>query len=281
MAPFYTKYMIRHSAGLTRFVSLEANPTPAMKQYLEHTKAISMAHSNAWDLASLLIKPVQRFTKYPLLLSAILDSTPQDHGDYQNLVKAKASMLDAVKLVNEESRKWDVVRAVLEGKGLKGVASPAAAALATAGSMSRVKSLRSGLSIGKLKDKERTNFAGAGAGTPTIEEEGGLTSPGLVPGADDWGGQMPGGALDDLTKRVKDYEMLMLRFAGEVIQWNQNVRDSLLKLANWTTAFERVITLGEQPGVEALQAFRTVISGRLTEVMEHLVCLPSSGNCVF
>jgi hypothetical protein len=268
--------MVRHASALSRFAQLEANATPAMKQYLEDTKLISMAHSNAWNLSSLLIKPVQRFTKYPLLLAAIVDATSEDHPDYQSLLNAKCMMLDAVKKVNEDSRRRDVVRAVLEGKGLKGVVAtvaPASAALATTGSVSRIKSLRSGFSVGR-KDKDKA----AGEEDATMNGTNGAISPGLNGSFDDTGtDKTPGGALDDLHKRLRKFEAMIPKYTSDVMQWVNSVRETLVRLEAWALAFEKVIALSDEGGIEALQAFRNVLADRLTGVIDALVSIDLNG----
>ena len=272
MTPIFCQFMVRHSSALSRFAQLEANATPAMKQYLEDTKNISMAHSNAWNLSSLLIKPVQRFTKYPLLLIAIVDATSKEHPDYQSLLHAKSMMLDAVKKVNEDSRRRDVVRAVLEGKGLKGVVStvaPAAAALATTGSVGRIRSLRSGFSVGR-KDKDKDKAAGDD--DPAMNGSNGALSPGLNGSFDDLGAdKTPGGALDDLHKRLKEFDGMIPKYTSEVMLWVKSVRETLVRLETWALAFEKVIALSDEGGIEALQAFRNVLAERLTGVIDALV----------
>lgn len=274
MTPIFCQFMVRHASALSRFTLLEANATPAMKQYLEDTKAISMAHSNAWNLSSLLIKPVQRFTKYPLLLAAIVDATSEEHPDYQSLLNAKSMMLDAVKKVNEDSRRRDVVRAVLEGKGLKGVVAtvaPAAAALATTGSVSRIKSLRTGFSVGR-KDKDKDKAAGEEEAT--VNSTNGAISPGLNGSFDDAGtDKTPGGALDDLHKRLREFEAMIPKYTGDVILWVKSVRETLVRLEAWALAFEKVIALSDEGGIEALQAFRNVLADRLTGVIDALVSI--------
>lgn len=47
-------------------------------------------------MGSLLIKPVQRVMKYPLLLSELWQATPEDHPDYRPLQEA----LTATKIIN-------------------------------------------------------------------------------------------------------------------------------------------------------------------------------------
>jgi len=41
--------------------------------------------TQAWDLDALLVKPVQRVTRYKLLLKEIMQNTPKDHPDFEYL----------------------------------------------------------------------------------------------------------------------------------------------------------------------------------------------------
>ena len=53
------------------------------------------ARTGGMPLSSFLLKPMQRITKYPLLIGKILEYTPPDHPDHQNIkdALAKASEL--------------------------------------------------------------------------------------------------------------------------------------------------------------------------------------------
>ena len=51
---------------------------------------------NLLDMGSLLIKPVQRVMKYPLLLGELWQATPSDHPDNSPLQEA----LTAAKIIN-------------------------------------------------------------------------------------------------------------------------------------------------------------------------------------
>ncbi|XP_015799199.1 rho guanine nucleotide exchange factor 38 [Nothobranchius furzeri] len=64
---------------------------------------------NLLDMGSLIIKPVQRIMKYPLLLGELWQATPEDHPDYLPLQEA----LTAAKIINvninEFKRRKDIV----------------------------------------------------------------------------------------------------------------------------------------------------------------------------
>ncbi|KAI8894097.1 hypothetical protein BC833DRAFT_606140 [Globomyces pollinis-pini] len=59
------------------------------------------------DLASYLLKPVQRICKYPLLIREILKATPVEHPDHQHLSLAMGKVENIVKFVNEEQRNFE------------------------------------------------------------------------------------------------------------------------------------------------------------------------------
>ncbi|KAL0955621.1 hypothetical protein HGRIS_001854 [Hohenbuehelia grisea] len=113
------------SSTLSTSTNGTASPTPTPAQtslanYLSLTRAIASTHTHAWDLPSLLIKPVQRLLKYPLLLQAIIDSTPESHPDYIHLKEAKSRMEEVARSVNEGRRRKEVVREVLEHAKARG-----------------------------------------------------------------------------------------------------------------------------------------------------------------
>ncbi|XP_006461326.1 hypothetical protein AGABI2DRAFT_185603 [Agaricus bisporus var. bisporus H97] len=113
----YKQYITRHPSALTHLQELPQ--TAAVQNYLARTQAIASSLSHAWDLSSLLIKPVQRLLKYPLLLAAIIDETPDTHPDKANLREARKQMEEAARNVNEGRRRAEVVRDVLSSAAKK------------------------------------------------------------------------------------------------------------------------------------------------------------------
>lgn len=59
-------------------------------------------------MGSLLIKPVQRIMKYPLLLAELWQATPEDHPDHQPLQEALASAKIINLNINEFKRRKDI-----------------------------------------------------------------------------------------------------------------------------------------------------------------------------
>lgn len=66
----------------------------------------------AWDLQSLLIKPVQRVLKYPLLLHKIVENTPDSHPDYKVVHSAREAIAKVTQEINEIKRRKDLGRSV-------------------------------------------------------------------------------------------------------------------------------------------------------------------------
>ncbi|KAI8063330.1 hypothetical protein BC940DRAFT_243449 [Gongronella butleri] len=72
--------------------------------------------TQSWDLGSLLIKPVQRVLKYPLLLKELLLTTPTDHDDYANLAQASSDIEKVADHINEIKRRKDIVERIVNDK---------------------------------------------------------------------------------------------------------------------------------------------------------------------
>ncbi|GJN93807.1 hypothetical protein Rhopal_006865-T1 [Rhodotorula paludigena] len=66
------------------------------------------------ELAPLLIKPVQRICKYPLLISQLLKNTPEAYPYYDELKAGLESIMRVTDKVNEEKRRKDNAQAVDE-----------------------------------------------------------------------------------------------------------------------------------------------------------------------
>ena len=60
------------------------------------------------DMGSLLIKPVQRIMKYPLLLSELWQATPENHPDFRPLQEAFTAAKIINVNINEFKRRKDI-----------------------------------------------------------------------------------------------------------------------------------------------------------------------------
>ena len=64
---------------------------------------------SCFNMGSILIKPVQRILKYPLILNELLKCTEEEHQDKADLKEAVTLMSDVAAFINETKRKKDIV----------------------------------------------------------------------------------------------------------------------------------------------------------------------------
>lgn len=65
--------------------------------------------TNCFDIPSILIKPVQRILKYPLMLNELIKCTPNDSRDFEYLQSAVIMITDLATNINEFKRRKDLV----------------------------------------------------------------------------------------------------------------------------------------------------------------------------
>ena len=104
----YALYCSRHEASMARLADVMQRSRSAAA-FLRDCDATSRQHSHAWDLPSLLIKPVQRVLKYPLFLRSVLENTEVSDSEYPALQRALAAMTDVADHINEYKKRIDMV----------------------------------------------------------------------------------------------------------------------------------------------------------------------------
>ncbi|KAM0549511.1 hypothetical protein ACHAPJ_009327 [Fusarium lateritium] len=87
MGMAHEKFLEKSSQVIQHLAEIQQDPTVAY--WLEQCKEVTKHLTQAWDLGSLLIKPVQRITRYPLIISKLLRYTPRDHPDRKDLLEAR------------------------------------------------------------------------------------------------------------------------------------------------------------------------------------------------
>ncbi|XP_029452792.1 rho guanine nucleotide exchange factor 38 isoform X2 [Rhinatrema bivittatum] len=103
----YKIYCYHHDESQTVLESYEKDEK--LKQHITNCIHSLTGKSNLLDIRSLMIKPIQRITKYPLLLCEMLNSTPTGHPDYKALQDAFAAVKDINVNINELKRGKDLV----------------------------------------------------------------------------------------------------------------------------------------------------------------------------
>ena len=107
MEKIYAEYLNNHDAANQKLVALQKNPK--VQIWLKECRAYAHDLTSAWDLDSLLVKPVQRILKYPLLLDQLLDATPENHPDFTALDVAAREMKGISMRINEMKRRTDLM----------------------------------------------------------------------------------------------------------------------------------------------------------------------------
>ncbi|KAI9843936.1 MAG: hypothetical protein M1838_002403 [Thelocarpon superellum] len=94
----YSEYLRNLEGANTRLQKLQA--VPGVVLWLNECRSHAEDLTDTWSLDSLMVKPMQRILKYPLLLEALSEATPEDHPDYTALdvalweMKAVASRIE-------------------------------------------------------------------------------------------------------------------------------------------------------------------------------------------
>ncbi|KAI5117982.1 hypothetical protein M0805_009199 [Coniferiporia weirii] len=237
MEPPYKTYITRHPNAINHLNSLPQ--TPALANYLAQTQNLASSVTHAWDLPSLLIKPVQRLLKYSLLLGTIIEQTPDGHGDKENLREARRRMEEVARGVNEGRRRMEVVKEVLTGR--TDVGKPAM--------------LQKKLSIGKSSQVSVGRMKSMSMGLRSVRPKEENDESVLVAGYE---------------KQLRKSEAFAREFAKDIIGWAQTVRASQTHLRAWAIDFGRTIGISDEQPSEAFNAFLDVIDVRLMPLCQEL-----------
>ncbi|ROW11570.1 hypothetical protein VMCG_00928 [Cytospora schulzeri] len=97
-----------------RLIEIQEDPT--VKVWLNECNEVAKDLTAAWNLDSLLIKPMQRITKYPNLISQLLEYTPEDHPDREGLIGARATVETAILEINKTKKNFELVGQIVGRK---------------------------------------------------------------------------------------------------------------------------------------------------------------------
>ncbi|PTB76054.1 hypothetical protein M440DRAFT_1391638 [Trichoderma longibrachiatum ATCC 18648] len=97
-----------------KLIQIQQDPT--VQIWLNECNEVAKDLTAAWDLDSLLIKPMQRITKYPNLIMTLLQHTPQDHPDREALVVAKEALEEAIIEINKTKKNFELVGQIVGRK---------------------------------------------------------------------------------------------------------------------------------------------------------------------
>lgn len=117
MEKVYADYLKNHDAANQKLQALQKNQK--VQIWLKECRAYAHDLTSAWDLDSLLVKPVQRILKYPLLLDQLLEVTPENHPDYNYLDVAAREMKGISMRINEMKKRADLMEQVANNRKRK------------------------------------------------------------------------------------------------------------------------------------------------------------------
>ena len=113
MEKVYADYLKNHEAATQKLQQLQK--TEKVQVWLKECRNFAHDLTTAWDLDSLLVKPVQRILKYPLLLKELCEVTPENHPDFTALDTAAREMVGVSVRINEMKKRADIVEQVAGG----------------------------------------------------------------------------------------------------------------------------------------------------------------------
>ena len=87
-----------------------------IKVWLHECNEVAKDLTQAWDLDSLLIKPMQRLTKYPNLIAQLLQYTPANHPDREPLMRARITLEEAILDINKTKKNFELVGQIVGRK---------------------------------------------------------------------------------------------------------------------------------------------------------------------
>ncbi|TKA69952.1 hypothetical protein B0A49_06336 [Cryomyces minteri] len=114
MEKVYSSYLRNNNAAAARLQKIQSQRHVA--QWLHECQEAAKDITSAWDLGSLIVKPVQRLLKYPLLLKELLEVTPKNHPDYAALDIAAREIVGVAQRIDEAKKRAELVDQVVNRK---------------------------------------------------------------------------------------------------------------------------------------------------------------------
>ncbi|KAK4230485.1 hypothetical protein QBC38DRAFT_28312 [Podospora fimiseda] len=100
-----------------RLVQIQEDKTVML--WLNECNEVAKELTSAWNLDSLLVKPMQRITKYPDIITHLLKYTPADHPDREALVAARLQVIDAIDDINKSKKNYELVGQIVGNRKRK------------------------------------------------------------------------------------------------------------------------------------------------------------------
>ncbi|KAK4128771.1 hypothetical protein N657DRAFT_629812 [Parathielavia appendiculata] len=110
-------YLRSSDSSSKRLVQIQEDETVMV--WLNECNQVAKELTTAWNLDSLLIKPMQRITKYPDIITHLLKYTPEDHPDREALIGARTAVIDAIDEINKTKKNFELVGQIVSNRKRK------------------------------------------------------------------------------------------------------------------------------------------------------------------
>ncbi|KAL2165147.1 hypothetical protein VTH06DRAFT_443 [Thermothelomyces fergusii] len=110
-------YLRSSDSSAKRLMQIQEDETVML--WLNECNEVAKELTSAWNLDSLLIKPMQRITKYPDIIAHLLKYTPEDHPDRESLVQARAQVIETIDEINKTKKNFELVGQIVSNRKRK------------------------------------------------------------------------------------------------------------------------------------------------------------------
>jgi hypothetical protein len=110
-------YLRSSDHSTKRLVQIQEDKT--VNLWLNECNEVAKELTTAWNLDSLLIKPMQRITKYPDIITHLLKYTPEDHPDREALIRARTAVVEAIDEINKTKKNFELVGQIVSNRKRK------------------------------------------------------------------------------------------------------------------------------------------------------------------
>ncbi|TGO62715.1 hypothetical protein BOTNAR_0110g00270 [Botryotinia narcissicola] len=114
MQEVYTEFLKNSELAADRLRILSADP--AVTVWLIECNNVAKDLTAAWDLDALMVKPVQRVTRYQLLIDNLVRHTAEDHPDFNALSIAARETLNLLQTIDKLKERISVVGKIVGRK---------------------------------------------------------------------------------------------------------------------------------------------------------------------
>ncbi|CAF3707296.1 unnamed protein product [Rotaria sp. Silwood1] len=103
----YAEYCRNHE-WVHIYLRKHGNDEKLQKYLQDGLCRIRLQKSNIFDISALLLCPIQRIVRYPLILNELFKNTSTDHIDYIHLKEAISNLISMVDFINEYKRRKEI-----------------------------------------------------------------------------------------------------------------------------------------------------------------------------